>query len=65
MEEPTVNSNIRNLTINITIEGDRYSTLNPDGTDNVSEWAHRLMSHICDLRMAEVIIRMDHSVTIF
>lgn len=65
MEEPTVNSNIRNLTINITIEGDRYSTLNPDGTDNVDEWARRLMSHICDLRMAEVIIRMDHSVTIF
>lgn len=65
MEEPTVNTNIRHLTINISIEGDRYSTLNPDGTDNVDEWARRLMSRICDLRMAEVIIRMDHSVTIF
>lgn len=48
----------RHITIHITIEDSEYFA----DDDAADEWARRLMSRICDLRMAEVINTMDKTV---
>lgn len=49
---------IRTITITMTIESDDYYA----DDDAANEWARRLMSRICDLRMSTVINTMGHTV---